>query len=103
MFSDGGIQWDVPGGRMDPGETFLQTLKRELGEEIGIEGYLTAEHFATVLSNKQIKTVTGPVALVLIVYKATLLEGVVPESLEKAAELLRDKYPAEFVEKIAAL
>lgn len=114
VFSDGEMQWDVPGGRMEPGETFQETLTRELCEEIGVGGYVTAEHFATVLSNKQITTATGSVALVLVVYKVTLLDGATPKPLErgvglswvaaqKAAELLRDKYPAEFSEKIAAL
>ena len=114
VFPDGGMQWDVPGGRMDPGETFLETLSRELREEIGVEEYLTAEHFATALSNKQIRTEQGPVALVLIVFRVTLADAVMPQALEKgvelswqpidqAAELLLDKYPREFVEKITEI
>ena len=48
VFPDGGMQWDIPGGRVDPGETFKETLVRELHEEIGVKEYETAEHFATV-------------------------------------------------------
>lgn len=29
--------WEIPGGRMEPGESDEQTLKREIEEEIGIE------------------------------------------------------------------
>ena len=29
--------WDLPGGKMDPGETFDQTLVRESREETGLE------------------------------------------------------------------
>jgi ADP-ribose pyrophosphatase len=29
--------WEVPAGRLDPGETFLQTAKRELREETGFK------------------------------------------------------------------
>lgn len=106
--------WDVPGGRVEPGENFMATLSRELREEIAVDFRDTPTHFATVLSNKQIPTKNGQVSLVLVAYSVRLAAGSRPKPSEagielqwlpyaKAAALLADKYPEDFCAAILNL
>lgn len=106
--------WIYPGGRMDAGEGFLDTLKRELHEEIGTSYTGIPEYFDTVLSNVQPHIEYGQVGLVLLVYHTKLPESGVLKLGEQehvykwcepteAAELLQFKYPADFCESVKGM
>ena len=72
-FYDDWEPWDFPGGRMNDGESFLQTLTRELQEEIGIENFNNAVHFKTILSTHEITLKDGrKLGLVLVIYKVKI-------------------------------
>lgn len=108
--------WDLPGGRLNPGESFLDALQREMLEEIGV-GY-TGEP-------KQITTMLTPISipvgdvrypLVLVVYEASIADEqsvrLNPEDGEddlawftpvQAAEKMTTKFSAEFCNIVRAL
>jgi 8-oxo-dGTP pyrophosphatase MutT (NUDIX family) len=101
---------------MDPGETFEQTLRRELAEEIGVQYDGIPRQLTTVLSPLTIPVGDGRVSLVLLPYEVALPEGVEsklgadePEEAfgwfapKEAAKLLTIKYPTEFCEVVAHL
>lgn len=116
QWGDNPAHWDLPGGRMEPGESFIQTLRRELQEEIGIDYDGPAEHMATVLSNITIPVGDTRVPLILMPYRVQLAADAVitldPNGAEQqfawcspseAAEHLQRKYPPEFCEAISQL
>ena len=52
LLLNGRGEWDLPGGRPDPGEDFRAALKREVGEETGLDvdvGSALDEHMFEVL------------------------------------------------------
>ena len=103
--------WDIPGGRIQRGDSVSDTLLRELNEETGINGVKQIEPFSMVLSNRRIPIGQSDVGLVLDTYICKLDDvsevRISSEHTEygwfepvKAAELLQVKYPPEFVEKL---
>lgn len=106
--------YDLPGGRMQPGEDFEQALTRELGEEIGYAERFSAHPFATVLSKTTIHSDSSDLGLILVVFTVSLnsydkLVAAEPttalewHSPNSAAQLLANKYPDDFCKQIKEL
>lgn len=108
--------WDLPGGRMNPKETFLETLKREMIEEIGVGYQGKPKQLAAIHSNITIGVGDRQLPLVLIVYEVKIADSkdikLDPNSAEddfgwfapsEAADKLAQKFSAEFCEIIRKL
>ena len=107
--------WDIPGGRIEHGDSEADTLKKEVEEETGIKLSDNGEFVATVFSNHEIPLYEGGVAgLVLRIWKVPYTPDMTvqlssehteykwSEPIE-AAQLLGHKYPSEFCDEIAKL
>lgn len=107
--------WDLPGGRIQKGETVVSTLEREVEEETGLTDLEKPVEVGMVLSNIRIPLDgNNSVGLILNIYSVQA-----PESAEikisdehiaydwftpaEAAAKLRVKYPDAFCDKIAQL
>lgn len=111
--TEGTAHLDIPGGRMESNETLLQTLNRELREEIGL-GYVgEPKQITATLSTIQIPDPQGARALLLVVYSVTLASDQIVLGDEEetyawlsasdAAKALRFKYDAAFCELVESL
>lgn len=104
--------WDLPGGRISEGKNVEETLKQEFREEIGLKNFKNKGLFYAVVSNIEIETENC--GLILFIYDCVPRESFQVKlddehseykwaSSREASELLKDKYPDDFVEKIKKL
>jgi 8-oxo-dGTP diphosphatase len=109
-----GIYWELPGGRLQKGETVMETLRREMEEETGWQDVDGALPFDMVLTNMRIPTPMGEVGLVLFVYRHEISSIFSPRlssehtnfgwfTFLEAVELLKNQYSEVFIEKIARM
>jgi 8-oxo-dGTP pyrophosphatase MutT (NUDIX family) len=114
QLGDKGDYWDLPGGRVQKGQTVAETLAREVAEETGINGVTATSEVGMVLSNIRIPVSDDSFGLVLNIYSCNLAEGqnirlsdehITYDWFEpaKAAELLKVKYPDSFCSLVASL
>ena len=107
--------WDLPGGRVQKGDSVIDTLRREIEEETGITRIHNPVEVGMVLANIRIPLKDNVSAgLILNVYVCDVLPGT-PIKLSdehiaydwftpmKAAALLEVKYPEKFCSAIAQL
>lgn len=106
--------WDLPGGRVQQGESELEALTRELAEEIGASEVADVVPLAVGISTTRIPAEAGTVGLVYSVFRchvsSTRLPALSPEHSEfgwhtpaAAVELLRPRYPETVCAAILAL
>jgi len=107
--------WDIPGGRIHKKSSIEETLKREVKEETGIKDIKSFKPFSMVLSNIRIPiSKNKDVGLILASYICEVENikniRISDEHTEykwfnpsKASELLKVKYPKEFIEKLSKL
>jgi len=114
---DNQVYWDLPGGRIEEGETAADTLKREVAQEAGITDLSIERPLAMALSGVRLPLDDGKqVGLVLDAYACSTAQGQLkfkdPDNLSgkwcpasEVAALLRENqaYPRAIINAIAAL
>lgn len=105
----------MPGGRLQKDETLLDTLKREIHEEIGLSGVDQFSPLITVMTSIRIPIQHGDsVGLIFSIFKHQLSNQFQPILSQehtyfewitplKASEKLKSRYPKEFIEKLTIM
>ena len=105
--------WDLPGGRVQVGETTLETLIREIHEETGYQSIVDPTPFDMSLTNIRIPIADREVGLIYAVYRCEV-EAFTPllsaEHIDfgwftpqETAQKLLPQCPPTFLEKLQQL
>ncbi len=111
------VHWDLPGGRIEKGDSAFETLKKEVKEELGIDGNLVKVIglFDASISNLKIPLENEVVGLALFTYLCNLSDEKAEFTLnaehtelkwaniEEAKKLLSFKFSKEFIGKLDSL
>jgi len=106
--------WDIPGGRIQKGETLLETLQRELEEEIGLKNIEGAVAHSMYLTNIRISVTDSDVGLIFSVYKYDVNFDFKPLlgdehidfdwfSINDAIGLLEPQFPPQLIKDLKSL
>jgi 8-oxo-dGTP pyrophosphatase MutT (NUDIX family) len=100
--------WDLPGGRLQRGETALEALQREVEEEVGLKEINGAISLSMHLTNIRIPSRDADVGLIISVYTFDVFFEFTPELSDEhinfgwfdvfeAIGYLESQYPPELI------
>lgn len=107
------VYWDLPGGRLLKGESLIETLRREIFEEIGVNDLGTVQPFTTILTDIRIQNAQEDVGLIFSIYLCEINHIFLPQLSEEhidfkwlpASECIKKlkHYPLSFSDQLAHL
>jgi 8-oxo-dGTP pyrophosphatase MutT (NUDIX family) len=108
------MYWDIPGGRLQRGESLVETLMREVKEETGFEEISGIRPFTMLFTNIRIPVHEGDVGLIFSIFYCKILgisDPILSEEHigfdwldpKEAAQKLGTQYPNEFLANLALI